>query len=69
MQAREKLWIDIRQLRVDRGWLQWETAEKLGITRAHLSAVENSRREISTKMIAAIIRVFNIKLDDFIIKK
>ena len=69
MQKSEKLWIDVKELRLNRGWLQEEAAEKLGISRAHLSAIENEKRGISTNMIAAIIRVFDLKLDNFIIKK
>ena len=65
----EKLWIDVRKLRTERGWLQRETAEKLGVTRSHLSAVENGKRSISTKMITAIIRVFGVNVEDFCIRQ
>jgi len=68
MQKQMIVWIDIKKLRTDRGWLQWETAEKLGITRAHLSAVEHGKRNISMKLMTAIIRIFNVKYEDFITK-
>ena len=66
MHKHEKFWIDVKELRTGRGWLQWETADKLGITRAHLSAVENGKRGISKNMISSIIRVFNVKFEDFV---
>ena len=67
MQKQDKLWIDVKKLRTDRGWLQREAAEKLGITRSHLSAVENGKRSLSIKMVATIIKIFNVELEDFII--
>jgi putative transcriptional regulator len=60
-----RAWIDLRKLRKERGWVQADTAEKLGVTREHLSAVENNRRGISMKMMASIIRVFGVKYEDF----
>jgi len=68
MQNKNKLWIDIRKLRQDRGWLQRETAKKLGVTRAYISSVENGRRGISMNMMLAIIRVFDVKYEDFLDK-
>jgi len=68
MLEQDKLWIDIKKLRKDHGWLQSETADRLGVTRSHLSAVENGKRRISTKMITAIVRIFDVKLDDFTIR-
>jgi len=62
-----KFYIDIKKLRTDRGWIQSEAAEMLGITRAHLSAVENGNRGISMNVMAAIIQVFNVKYEDFTI--
>jgi len=68
MRKHELLWIDAKKLRMERGWLQREAAEKIGVTRAHLSALENGKRDISTKMITSLIRTFNVKLENFIIK-
>lgn len=55
----------MRKLRTDRGWLQWETAEKLGVTRAYISALENGKRGISMKVMDSIIRIFGVKYEDF----
>jgi len=66
MKKQEELWIDVKKLRVERGWLQKEAAGELGVTRAHLSAVENRRRGISKNMLTAIIKVFNVRYEDFL---
>ena len=68
MQTQVKVWIDVKKMRTGRGWLQREAAEKLGITRAHLSAVENRKRNISMKLMTAIIKVFDVTYNDFVIK-
>jgi len=68
MPTQNKLWIDIKKLRIDHGWLQSETTEKLGISRSHLSAIENGKRGISINVMAAITRVFNVKLENFYVK-
>lgn len=65
MQSKNRLWIDIRKLRQDRGWLQREAAEKLGVTRSYISAVENGKRGISMSIMEAIIRIFDVKYEDF----
>ncbi len=60
-----KAWIDIRVLRKERGWLQRDAAAQLGISRAHLSAVENGNRGFSLNLINAAMRVFGVKYEDF----
>jgi len=67
MKKQVTVWIDVKKLRTDRGWLQREAAEKLGVTRAHLSAVENRKKSVSITLMTAIIKVFNVKYDDFTI--
>ncbi len=57
--------IDLRKLREERGWLQWEAADKLGISRSYLSGVENNKRGVSLSLMESIIRVFGIKYEDF----
>ena len=69
MRNHERIWIDVKRLRTEKGWLQREAAEKLGITRGHLSSIENDKRDISKQMIASIIKVFDVKLNDFSIMK
>jgi transcriptional regulator with XRE-family HTH domain len=62
---REKAWIDLKKLRTDHGWRQTETAEKLGVSREYVSAIENGRRGISMTVMDAIIRVFGVPYEDF----
>ncbi len=64
-ERQRKAWIDLRKLRLERGWLQWKAAEKLGVTRAYLSALENGRRGISMNVMEAVIRVFGVNYEDF----
>ena len=68
MLKQERLWIDMKKLRQERRWRQKDAAEKLGVNRSHLSAVENGKCSISPKMAMAIMRVYDVRLYDFIIK-
>jgi len=65
MHKQRRPWINLRKLRIERQWLQSESAEKLGVSRSYLSAVENGKRAISINMMEAIISVFNVKYEDF----
>ena len=65
MKDGQKAWIDVKKLRIEKGWLQREAAEKLGVSRPYLSAVENGKRDISLQMMASIIEVFEVKYEDF----
>jgi len=58
-------WIDIKKLRLKKGWTQNEAAEKLGCTRSHLSTVENGKRGFSKKMMYAITIIFDVNYEDF----
>ncbi len=63
--SERKLWIDLKKLRTERGWRQWETAEKLGLSRTYVSALENGRRGVSLSVMEAVIRVFGVGYEDF----
>jgi transcriptional regulator with XRE-family HTH domain len=60
------IWIDVRALREERGWLQRQAAEELGVSRSYLSAVENCKRGISLRMMEAVIKTFGVKYEDFV---
>lgn len=60
-----RAWIDLRKLRKERGWIQADVADKLGVTREHISAIENGKRGISMQIMASIIREFGVKYEDF----
>jgi transcriptional regulator with XRE-family HTH domain len=55
---------NLKELREKRGWLQGEAAEKLGISRSHLSTVENGKRGMSLQLIKKIIDVYNVTFED-----
>ena len=64
-----KPFIDLRKLREDREWTQMQTASALGFCRSYISAVENRKQGVSTEMLNAIIRVFNVRYEDFYAQK
>jgi len=49
----------------EKGWTQDEAGEKLGFTRCYISAVEIGKRNISLEMMHRIIKVFDVKYEDF----
>lgn len=57
--------IDLKSLRERRGWTKTEAAKKLGFCRSYVTEVENGTQGISVKMIRAIIKVFDVKYEDF----
>ncbi len=62
---RQKAWIDIKSLRINRGWSQLETAQRLGIARSYLSALENNKCGFSMQVVNSVIRVFGVRYEDF----
>jgi len=65
MKGQKILWIDIRSLRQKKGWRQQETANKIGVSRSYLSAMENKRRGISANIMESIINIFGVRYEDF----
>ncbi len=65
LDMRRKASIDVKALRESRGWLQKDTAARLGVSRAHLSALEHHKKGLSVSMMDAIIRVFGVTYEDF----
>jgi DNA-binding XRE family transcriptional regulator len=63
--SQRKAWIDVRALRLSRGWRQQEAADKLGVARSHLSTLENNKCGLSVKMMDAIIRVYGVDYESF----
>jgi len=60
-----KPYINLKKLREDRNWTQLQAAKELGFCRSYISAVENRKQGVSTEMLNAIIRVFNVRYEDF----
>lgn len=51
---------ELRILRISRGEILKEMAEKLSITPAYLSAIENGKREPTRKFMNTLISVYNL---------
>jgi len=60
-----KLWINVRELRKNRGWTQMQAAIALGFCHSYITAVETESRGISLGMMVALVRVFDVKYEDF----
>jgi len=65
MQNDKSPWIDLKKLRKEKGWTQKDVADRLGFSRCYISAVETEKRGISIKLMGNIIKVFNVKYEDF----
>ena len=57
--------INLRKLRKERGWTQEQVASELGFCRSYISVIENGKQGLSGEMINAIIKVFDVKYEDF----
>ena len=56
---------NLKYLRNLRAWTQEEMANKLGMKRSNLAAVEEGRVKVSLDLAAVICRVFRLTMDDF----
>ena len=55
----------IRVLRTERGWTQVMLADHAGMTREHLSELENGHKEIGARTLERIAKALNLKLAQF----
>lgn len=53
----------LRELRTERGWSQAELAERLGVSRQTVNAVETERYEPSLSLAFKIARLFGQKIE------
>jgi putative transcriptional regulator len=53
----------LRELRSDRGWSQAEVAERLGVSRQTVNAVETERYEPSLSLAFKIARLFGKRIE------
>ena len=51
----------IRRLRDERGWKQIDLAAHSGLTRPHISRLENARKEIGLRALEKIASAFDMK--------
>jgi putative transcriptional regulator len=54
----------VAELRAARGWSQGELAEKLGVSRQTVNAVERERYEPSLSLAFAIAALFGLKIEE-----
>ena len=54
----------IRVLRAEKGWSQAELAEKVGISRNSINAVENDKFDPSLPLAFRIAELFELKIED-----
>lgn len=54
----------LRVLRAERGWSQAELADRLGVSRQSINAVETGKYDPSLPLAFAIARVFGLKIED-----
>jgi len=54
----------LRLLRAEQGWSQGELAERLGVSRQTVNAIETEKYEPSLTLAFKIARLFEMKLED-----
>jgi putative transcriptional regulator len=54
----------IRDLRGDRGWSQGELAERLGVSRQSVNAIETGKYDPSLPLAFKIAELFDLKIED-----
>jgi putative transcriptional regulator len=54
----------IRVLRAEKGWSQAKLAEKVGVSRNSINAVENGKFDPSLPLAFRIVEVFELKIED-----
>ena len=52
--------LDLKNARLKRGWTQEEVADKLGVTQAYLSMVEQGHRPLSSQLLARVQKSFHL---------
>jgi putative transcriptional regulator len=58
----------IRVLRAEKGWSQAELAEKVGISRNSINAVENDKFDPSLPLAFRIAEIFGLKIEDVFLR-
>jgi putative transcriptional regulator len=58
----------IRVLRAEKGWSQAELAEKVGISRNSINAVENDKFDPSLPLAFRIAELFELKIEDVFLR-
>ena len=59
----------IRVLRAEKGWSQAELAEKVGVSRNSINAVENGKFDPSLPLAFSIVEAFGLKIEDVFLRE
>ena len=59
----------IRVLRAEKGWSQAELAEKVGVSRNSINAVENGKFEPSLPLAFRIVDAFGLRVEDVFLRE
>jgi putative transcriptional regulator len=59
----------IRVLRAEKGWSQAELADKVGVSRNSINAVENGKFDPSLPLAFRIADVFELKIEDVFLRE
>jgi putative transcriptional regulator len=59
----------IRVLRAEKGWSQAELAEKVGVSRNSINAVENGKFDPSLPLAFKIVDLFGLKIEDVFLRE
>jgi putative transcriptional regulator len=59
----------IRVLRAEKGWSQAELAEKVGVSRNPINAVENGKFDPSLPLAFRIVELFELKIEDVFLRR
>lgn len=58
----------IRVLRAEKGWSQAELAERVGVSRNSINAIENGKLDPSLPLAFRIAEVFGLKIEDVFLR-
>jgi putative transcriptional regulator len=55
---------DLRERRAERGWSQGDLAERLGVSRQTINAIETGKYDPSLELAFSIARLFKVRIED-----
>ena len=55
---------DLRERRAERGWSQGDLAERLGVSRQTVNAIETGKYDPSLELAFGIARLFKVRIED-----
>ncbi|HHO6498343.1 TPA: helix-turn-helix domain-containing protein [Staphylococcus aureus] len=59
----------LKEIRKDKGFMQKDVAESVGITRAYLNKIENQKNELyNLKLLTKLCALYNVKLSTLVLE-